>query len=303
MDRLTAMEIFVKVIKEGSFSAAARSMNMSKSAVSKYVSELEDRLGARLLNRTTRRLSVTDVGRVYFERCQQILSDVMETETAISEDTRKVSGQLRVAAPVTFSVKHLGGPLSEFLGQYPEVDIDLNLNDRRADIVEEGFDVAVRISRQMTDSSLIAAKLATSRAVTCASPAYLDRHGTPQTPQELVDHNCLRYSNIGPVQEWYYQDENKELISVRVSGTISANNGEVLREAALDGQGIITGPSFITGDAIKSGKLVPILQPYAYTDFGIFAVYPHNRHLSAKVRVFVDFLKSHWGADPYWNDF
>lgn len=303
MDRLTAMEIFVKVIKEGSFSAAARSMNMSKSAVSKYVSELEDRLGARLLNRTTRRLSVTDVGRVYFDRCQQILSDVLETETAISAETRRVSGLLRVAAPVTFSVKHLGAPLADFLSRHPDIEIDLNLNDRRADIVEEGFDVAVRIARQLTDSSLIAAKLATSRSVTCASPSYLDRHGTPDKPGDLVQHNCLRYSNIGPVQEWYYYDEDGELITVRVSGTISANNGEVLREAALDGQGIFTGPSFLTGDAIKSGRLVPILRPYAYKEFGIFAVYPHNRHLSAKVRSFVDFLKTYWGGNPHWDDF
>lgn len=303
MDRLTAMEIFVKVVNEGSFSAAARAMNMSKSAVSKYVSELEDRLGARLLNRTTRRLSVTDVGRVYFERCQQILSDVSETETAISAETRRVSGQLRVAAPVTFSVKHLGQPLSEFLARFPDVEIELNLNDRRVDIVEEGFDVAVRIARQLTDSSLIAAKLTTSRSVTCASPIYLEKNGTPKTPYDLGDHNCLRYSNIGPVQEWNFIGQDKDPISIRISGTIIANNGEVLREAAIDGQGIITGPSFITGDAIREGRLVPILQDYQYTDFGIFAVYPHNRHLSAKVRCFVDFLKSYWGSKPHWDDF
>lgn len=303
MDRLTAMEIFVRVVKDGSFSAAARSLNMSKSAVSKYISELEDRLSVRLLNRTTRRLSVTDMGRAYHERCLQILSDVAEIETAVSAETRKVSGMLRIAAPVTFSVKHLGAPLSEFLSRYPEIEVDLQLNDRRADIVEEGFDVAVRIARQLTDSSLIAAKLATSRAVTCASPAYLKKHGTPRTPLDLMTHNCLRYSNMGPVLEWNFLSPQGEPIAVRISGTIIANNGEVLREAALDGQGVITGPSFLTGDAIRDGRLVEILTEYAQAPFGIFAVYPHNRHLSAKVRSFVDFLKGYWGARPYWDDF
>jgi len=303
MDRLTAMEIFSRVVSEGSFSGAARVLNMSKSAVSKYISDLEERLGARLLNRTTRRLSLTDVGKAYHERCLQVLSDIAEMEAAVSYKTQQVGGLLKIAAPVTFSVKHLGAPLSEFLTAYPDIEIELNLNDRRVDIVEEGFDAAIRIARRLSDSSLIAAKLATARSVTAASPAYLAEFGTPQHPRDLANHNCLRYSNLGPISEWEYTAADGEPISIHAKGSISANNGEVLREAALDGKGIISGPSFLSGDAIREGKLVRVLPDFDQEDFSIFAVYPHNRHLSAKVRRLVDFLKDYWADTPYWNEF
>lgn len=303
MDRLTAMEIFNRVVSEGSFSGAARVLNMSKSAVSKYISDLEERLGARLLNRTTRRLSLTDVGRAYQERCVRVLSDIAEMEAAVSYKTQQVGGLLKIAAPVTFSVKHLGAPLSEFLKTYPDINIELNLNDRRVGIVEEGFDVAIRISRQLSDSSLIAAKLTTVRAITAASPAYLREHGTPQHPKDLADHNCLRYSNLGPISEWKFTDADGKETAIHATGSIAANNGEVLREAALDGIGIISGPSFLSGDCIKHGKLVQILSDFSQEEFSVFAVYPHNRHLSAKVRRLVDFLKDYWGAAPYWNEF
>lgn len=303
MDRLTAMEIFNRVVSEGSFSGAARVLNMSKSAVSKYISDLEERLGARLLNRTTRRLSLTDVGRAYQERCIRVLSDIEEMEAAVSYKTQQVGGLLKIAAPVTFSVKHLGAPLSEFVKTYPDINIELNLNDRRVGIVEEGFDVAIRIARQLSDSSLIAAKLATVRAITAASPAYLKEHGTPQHPSELANHNCLRYSNLGPISEWKFTSADGEETAIHAKGSIAANNGEVLREAALDGIGIISGPSFLSGDCIKHGRLVQILSDYHQEEFSVFAVYPHNRHLSAKVRRLVDFLKDYWGGTPYWNEF
>lgn len=303
MDRLTAMEIFTRVVGEGSFSGAARVLNMSKSAVSKYISDLEERLGARLLNRTTRRLSLTDVGKAYYERCQRVLSDIDEMEAAVSYKTQQVGGLLKIAAPVTFSVKHFGAPLSKFLTVYPDIVIDLNLNDRRVDIVDEGFDVALRIARRLSDSSLIAAKLATSRSITAASPAYLAEFGTPQTPRDLLNHNCLRYSNLGPISEWDFVSPEGETMAIHAKGSISANNGEVLREAALDGKGIISGPSFLSGEAIREGTLVQILPEYKQEDFSIFAVYPHNRHLSAKVRRLVDFLKDYWGGNPYWNEF
>ncbi|MEM6834114.1 MAG: LysR family transcriptional regulator [Pseudomonadota bacterium] len=302
MDRLTAMEIFTRVVNEGSFSGAARVLNMSKSAVSKYISDLEERLGARLLNRTTRRLSLTDVGRAYHERCQVVLSDIEEMESAVTFKSQQVSGLLKLAAPVTFSVKHLGAPLSEFMSAYPEIEIDLNLNDRRVDIVEEGFDAAIRVARRLSDSSLIAAKLATARSVTAASPEYLEKHGVPQHPSDLVHHSCLRYSNLGPISEWEFFEADGTPISVHARGVFSANNGEVLREAALDGKGIISGPSFLSGECIRQGKLVQILTDYRRDDFSIFAVYPHNRHLSAKVRTLVDFLKDYWGGNAYWNE-
>jgi DNA-binding transcriptional LysR family regulator len=303
MDRLTAMEIFSRVVSEGSFSGAARVLNMSKSAVSKYISDLEERLGARLLNRTTRRLSLTDVGKAYHERCLRVLSDIAEMEAAVSYKTQQVGGLLKIAAPVTFSVKHLGAPLSEFLKTYSDINVELNLNDRRVDIVDEGYDVAIRISRRLSDSSLIAAKLAGVRAITAASPQYLEEYGTPEHPRDLVNHNCLRYSNLGPISEWEFTSSDGEATSIHAKGSIAANNGEVLREAALDGIGIISGPSFLSGESIREGKLVQILSDFHQEDFSVFAVYPHNRHLSAKVRRLVDFLKDYWGNDPYWNEF
>ncbi|MEM8800502.1 MAG: LysR family transcriptional regulator [Pseudomonadota bacterium] len=303
MDRLTAMQIFVRVVAEGSFSAAARALGMSKSAVSKYVSDLEDQLDARLLNRTTRRLSLTEVGSAYQDRCLQILDDIEEIEAAVSEQTRSPRGVLKVAAPVTFAVDHLGEPMSGFLRQHPEIEMELSLNDRRVDIIEEGFDLAIRIARQLDDSSLVAAKLATSRCLTVASAEYFSRRGIPNHPEELLDHNCLRYSNMGPVQEWTYTNKRGASIPVRIKGSISANNGEVLRHAAIDGQGIIAAPTFISGAAIKRGDLVPVLTEFEQQPFTIYAVYPHNRHLSAKVRRFVDYLKGYWGNPPPWDQF
>ncbi|MGK2286987.1 LysR family transcriptional regulator [Pedomonas sp. V897] len=302
MDRLTAMEMFVRVVVAKSFSGAARQLGVSKSVVSKAVAELEDRLGAQLLNRTTRQMSLTEVGQAYYERCVSILEQVEDTEQVVSSGARCPRGLLRVSAPVTFSVMNLGWPLSDFMEQYPEVSLELTLNDRVVDIVEEGFDLAIRISRRLKDSNLIAVKLGSARTITCASPEYLKRHGEPRHPRDLLQHHCLRYSNLGPAQEWTFRDpENGEPIQIAVSGRIIANNGEVLRAAAVKGDGIIAGPSFLAAEDIRQGRLVPILKEYAGPPFGIYAVYPPNRHVSAKVRRLVDFLKGLWGESPPWE--
>lgn len=302
MDRLAAMDLFVKVVAERSFSQAARQAGVSKSVVSKAVAELEDRLGAQLLNRTTRQMSLTEVGQAYHERCLSILDAVEEVEQLVSTQARTPKGLLRVAAPVTFSIAHLGAPLSTFLTLNPDITVELQLNDRVVDIVDEGFDLAIRISRKLKDSNLIAAKLCTSRTVISASPGYLARNGTPAHPRELLGHQCLRYSNLGPAQEWTFIDpKSAELIQVAVGGRIITNNGEVLRSAAVLGEGIISGPSFITAEDIKAGRLVPILTDYAGPPFGIYAVYPPNRHVSAKVRQLVDHLRRTWGDKPQWE--
>jgi len=296
------MEMFVRVVQERSFSGAARQLGVSKSVVSKAVTELEDRLGAQLLNRTTRQMSLTEVGQAYHERCITILEQVTETEHIVSAHAQTPRGLLRVSGPVTFAVHHLGGPISEFLAENPELSVELALNDRVVDIVEEGYDLALRISRRLRDSNLIAVKLCSSRTVTSASPAYLARAGTPRHPRELLDHQCLRYSNLGPAQEWSFLDPvTRQPIQVAVGGRIITNNGEVLRAAAVSGEGVISGPSFIVADDIKAGRLVPILQEYAAPPFGIYAVYPPNRHISAKVRRLVDHLKKSWGEAPPWE--
>lgn len=303
MDRLTAMEMFVRVVSAKSFSAAARQLGVSKSVVSKAVAELEDRLRAQLLNRTTRQMSLTEVGQAYYERCISILEQVSETEQLVTSGSRCPRGLLRVSAPMTFSVLNLGWPLSDFMEQYPELSLELTLNDRVVDIVEEGFDLAIRISRRLKDSNLIAVKLSSSRTVTCASPKYLEQFGEPKHPRDLLQHHCLRYSNLGPAQEWSFRDpETGSPIQVAVSGRIIANNGEVLRAAAMKGDGIIAGPSFLAAEEIRQGRLVPILKDYAAPPFNIYAVYPPNRHVSAKVRRLVEFLKGLWGENPPWEE-
>jgi DNA-binding transcriptional LysR family regulator len=302
MDRLSAMEMFAKVVVEKSFSGAARQLGVSKSVVSKAVAELEDRLGAQLLNRTTRQMSLTEVGHAYFERCLSILETVDEAEQLVSAQAHAPKGVLRMTAPVTFSIAHLGGPVSGFLAENPDVTIELALNDRVVDIVEEGFDLAIRISRRLRDSNLIAVRLCRARSLCTASPAYLERHGTPAHPRDLLAHQCLRYSNLGPAQEWTFADPaTQQPIQVAVGGRIIANNGEVLREAAVGGEGITYGPSFIASADVKAGRLVPILQEYVAAPFGIYAVYPPNRHVSAKVRALVDHLKKVWGEVPPWE--
>jgi DNA-binding transcriptional LysR family regulator len=302
MDRLAAMEMFAKVVAEKSFSGAARQLGVSKSVVSKAVAELEDRLGAQLLNRTTRQMSLTEVGHAYHERCLSILESVDEVEQLVSDQARAPRGLLRIAAPVTFSIQHLGGPVSQFLAANPDMSVELSLNDRLVDIVEEGFDLAIRISRRLRDSNLIAVRLCSARTVTSASPAYLAKHGEPKHPRELLEHQCLRYSNMGPAQEWTFQDpDSKQPIQVAVSGRIITNNGEVLRSAAVSGEGIISGPVFLVADDLRSGRLKPILRGYAPSPFGIYAVYPPNRHVSAKVRRLVDHLKRVWGDSPDWD--
>ncbi len=302
MDKLAAMEMFVRVVAEKSFSNAARQLGVSKSVVSKAVSELEDRLGAQLLNRTTRQMSLTEVGQAYHGRCLEILDQVDEVEQLVSDQAHAPKGLLRIAGPVTFSIVHLGQPISEFLGENPELGVELSLNDRVVDIVEEGFDLAIRISRRLRDSNLIAVKLCSARSVASVAPAYLEKHGTPAHPRDLLQHSCLRYSNLGPAQEWTFADpKSGQPLQVAVSGRIITNNGEVLRSAAVSGEGIIYGPSFIVADDICSGRLVPILREYSGPEFGIYAVYPPNRHVSAKVRRLIDHLKGYWGDTPPWE--
>lgn len=299
MDTLSGFNVFTKVVETGSFSAAARELNISKSAVSKHVAKLEDRLGVRLLNRTTRKLSPTEVGTHFYERARRIVQDVEETEQAVSALHMEPRGSLRLNVPMSFGYRHVAPALAEFLDAHPDITIDMVLNDRVVDLLDEGFDAAVRIAR-LPDSALIARKLAPLKLVTCATPDYWQSHGVPTTPQNLQDHNCLIYSYLAKEDEWpFHGPEGK--CSVKVAGNIRANNGDALRAAALHHAGVIVIPTFIVSDELKSGQLQPVLQDYMETDLAIYAVYPHNRYLSAKVRVFVDFLVERFGPEPYWD--
>lgn len=299
MDRLDDMLAFIKVVDARSFTAAAERLNLSKSVVSRRIAELENRLGARLLNRTTRKLSLTEVGQAFYDRCTRILSDLDEAERAVADLHAAPRGRLRVNAPLSFGLLHLSAAVAEFMQAFTSIEVDIDLNDRYVDLIDEGYDVAVRIGR-LRDSSLIARRLAPNRRVLCASPAYLERHGIPTAPEDLTRHNCLLYTNVPTAEQWQFR-VGGETRSVRVSGTLRANNGDILLAAAVAGHGIVIAPTFMCGEALASGALCSLpLEGYA-SESSVYAVYPQNRHLSPKVRAFVDFLAARFGPEPYWD--
>lgn len=299
MSRLSELEIFVKVVELESFSLAARELELSKSQISKQISRLEDRLGARLVNRTTRRMGLTDVGMVFYQRCVQILTDLEEAELSISQLQSEPRGLLRVSVPMSFGVMYLSPALSDFMASYPELEVELNFNDRQIDLVEEGYDIAIRIGA-MADSNLICRKLTPIKLYLCGSPGYLEKRGWPQHPLELRDHNCLRYRYFSTGSIWnFYSGQGKE--SIRVKGGLQTNNGEALREAALRNIGICILPDFLVAEDLRANRLIQVLDDWTVGEaFSIWALYPHNRHLSVKVRLLVDFLLSRFSPIPPW---
>jgi DNA-binding transcriptional LysR family regulator len=300
LNRLEEMQTFVRVVEAGSISGAAERMNIAKSAVSRRLADLEQRLGVQLFRRTTRRMNLTDTGRSFYERCLRILADVEEAELAVSQEHAALRGKLRVAVPLSFGLLHLGPAINEFQQRHPEVEFDLDFNDRQVDLLAEGFDLGLRIA-ELSDSSLIARRLATIRHVVCASPDYLERHGQPRHPTELAGHACLVYSNLPDPGTWSFQDAEGRPGSVKVDVRLRANNGEFLSRAAVAGQGIIVLPSFIVYRSIERGELVPLLTEYRWDSINAYAVYPPTRHLSNRVRAFVDFLAERFAGLPYWD--
>lgn len=299
MHDLSAMAVFAAIAEAGSLTVAAERLSLSKSAVSKQLSRLEERLGARLVNRNTRQVSLTEVGTVYFEFCARILEEAEAAEAAVANLQGAPRGRLRVNAPMSFGTMHLAQALTGFAKQYPEIVVDMELTDSFVDLVDSGFDVAVRISA-MQDSTLIARQLAPARRMMVASPDYLARFGVPEHPRDLRDHNCLIYTLAPNPGTWTFQTDEGTM-PIQVSGTMRSNNGEVLREAAIAGIGILVDPTFITYRAIRDGRLVPVLTGFDLGQSGIHAVYPNRRHLSPKVRAFIDFLSDHFGDPPYWD--
>jgi len=297
MDNLTGMAVFARVVEASSFTGAARRLGMSKAAVSKQVSRLEERLGARLLNRTTRRLSLTEVGAAFYERCARIVAEAEDAELAVTRLHAEPRGTLRVDAPVNFGLRYLAPVLPDFMARHPDLAVDITFNDRFVDLIDEGYDMAVRIAH-LADSSLIARKLAESRRVVCAAPSYWDRHGRPTVPADLAGHNCFDYSYLTTRNEWRFRGPEGPL-AVRVSGTLHSNNGDVLRAAAVAGLGVVLMPVFMAHDDLAAGRLEPVLHGFEEPPPGIYAVYPHNRHLSAKVRAFVDYLVGAFDPAPW----
>ena len=299
-DTLQEMAVFAKVVGAGSLSAAARDMSVSTAVVSRRLAALEARLGVRLINRTTRSLHLTDEGASYLEACNRVLADIEEADAAVAAGRGEPKGTLRVALPASFGNQHVAPLIPDFAARYPKVQLALSLSDRYVNVIEEGFDLAVRIA-ELEDSSLAARKLAPNRRVVCASPEYLRRHGTPLTPQDLMQHNCLTTA-AELAMTWDYRHPDGVPGSVRVAGRYSCDNWEVLRDWALAGMGVALKSTWDVRRHLEDGSLVPLLPGYTFaSDVAIWAVYPHRRHLSAKVRVFVDFLAESFGPEPYWD--
>ncbi|HLS84839.1 MAG TPA: LysR family transcriptional regulator [Burkholderiales bacterium] len=289
MDRLAALQVFAQVVESGSFAGAADKLGLSTSATSRHVAELEAHLKTRLLNRTTRRVSLTESGRAFYGRAVQILADLEEAEQEASRAAVVPRGTVRLTAAVNFGVRHVAPAIAAFMARHPEVRFDVSLSDRVVDLVEEGFDLAIRIGGPGTEN-LVARRLGETRLVACAAPAYLQAHGWPATPEDLVSHNCFTYEYASPRNVWHFRGPDGEDRAVRVSGTLHSNNGELLVEAAARGGGVVFEPELIVAPEVRAGRLVRVLEAFTPAPLAVYALYPSRKHLSAKVRLFVEFL-------------
>lgn len=300
MNQLEEMQTLVRVVEAGSITRAAEQMNTVKSAVSKRLSELEKRLGVSLLKRTTRKQTLTDAGRDYYQHCVRILDDINEVETAISDSQSAVSGRIRMAAPISFGLMHLSQAMRQFNQANPDIIFDIDFNDRQQDLVAEGIDLAIRVSN-LADSSLIARKLSTTRLLICGSPDYFARNGKPETAEDLLyGHVKLHYSHVSP--SWQLKNHLGERLSVNLPAVMTANNGLFLMDAAIEGKGLILSPDFICAEAIHSGELLPVLDDCLLNnDIGVYAVYPHTRFLSQRVRLLIEFLRDYFARRPDWQ--
>jgi DNA-binding transcriptional LysR family regulator len=300
MDRFGAIRVFAQVVESGSFAKAADRLGLSTSATSRHVAELEGHLETRLLNRTTRRVSLTESGRAFYERAVQLLADLKEAEQEAGRAAVVPRGTIRLTTSVNFGVRHLAPAIAEFLAQHAEVRFDVSLSDRVVDLVEEGFDLGVRVGTA-GPGNLVARKLGDTRLVPCASPQYLSAHPAPKTPDELSQHNCFTYEYVTPRNVWRFQDPSGRERAVHVAGTLHSNNGDLLAEVAARGAGIVFEPAFIVGPDVRAGRLVPLLQEFTPPPVPIYAVYPSRKHLSAKVRRFVEFLVQRFAHGQDWS--
>ena len=300
MDRYQALRVFSQVVESGSFSGAAEKLGVSTTAASRHIAELEAHLQTRLLNRTTRRVSLTESGRAFYERAVQLIADLEEAEQEASRAAVVPRGTIKLTAAVHFGVRHVAPAIAAFVAAHAGVRFDVSLSDRIVDLVEEGFDLAVRIGAPGSDN-VVARKLGETRLVPCASPDYLAAHGAPQVPEDLARHNCFTYQYVTPHNLWLFRDATGAERTVRVRGSLHSNNGELLAEVAAQGGGIVFEPAFIVGPDVRAGRLVPLLQEFVAPPMPIFAVYPSRKHLSAKVRLFVDFLIERFSQAQDWS--
>jgi DNA-binding transcriptional LysR family regulator len=300
MDRFAELQALVAVVESGSFSRAGERLGVAKSMVSRRISQLENRLGVQLLQRTTRSLSLTQAGQQFYERALRVLADLDDAEQSLADDASGLRGRIRLAAPLSFGLQHLRNALTDFMVEHPSIEIELDLNDREINLVEEGFDLALRIG-ELRDSTLIARRLGTARFVACASSGYLTEHGTPTHPQDIAHHTGLHYTNIPPSQAWQFDVGERKPLVVIPGIRLRANNGDVLADAAASGLGIVYGPTFIASRHIETGRLVPILTPFRRRPIGIHAVFPPGRLLPRRLQTLTKFLRRRFGDQPSWD--
>jgi DNA-binding transcriptional LysR family regulator len=300
MDKIESIRTFARVVEEGSFVAAARSLGVTRSAVSKHIRALEDELGAQLFRRSTRRVSPTDTGLAFYDRALVVLAEMDAALLAVGRSQGEARGRLRVNAPMSFGTLHLSRAVADFMAEFPELEVELSLSDRMVDPIEEGFDVTIRVARPRHATSLVMRQLAPARRVLCASPSYLEIAGEPLHPRDLAGHRCLHYGYLETGSTWPLSGPDGEH-ATRIRCVMWSNNGEVLKDAALAGQGIAMLPTFIVGPDLQQGRLRTVLCDYRPPDTWICALYPRHRHLAAKVRLFVDHVSRRFTDRPYWD--
>lgn len=299
LDIAQSMRVFSAVVEAGSFAGGADRMALSRGMATRYVAQLEAHLGVRLLHRTTRSLSLTPPGNDYYARAQQILALIADAESSAASESAMPRGTLRVTTPSIFGMRHLAPASAAFVREYPAIEVDLSISERVVDLVEEGFDLALRVTRAVAPG-LIARRLAPVRMVACAAPSYLRQHGSPREPAELARHACLFYSGSQYRNEWLFR-RGEDVRTVKVSGPLRSNSGDVLLAAAVSGLGVIYEPSFLVYEALRTRQLVRVLPRWTADEFGLFAVYTNRRFLAPKVRRYIDFLADRFGPEPYWD--
>lgn len=300
MNKFEDMKTYIRIVEAGSITLAADQMNTAKSAISKRLSNLENSLGVTLLQRTTRSQTLTENGKIYYKQCLRIIDEVNEMEASLQNTSLALSGNIKISVPLSFGLEHMAPALNEFINNHKGIKMDIDFNDRKVDIVNEGFDFAIRIG-ELPDSSLIAKKISHVRTLLVASPGYLKTHGTPKTPDELsTKHKSLSYRNSPGSLNFMREDGSS--YSLRISDSLISNNGDFLCQAALQDMGILNSPDFICYEHVKSGELLPILTDcYKPSAFGVYAIYPQTRYMSGRVRALIDFLSQHFGEVPYWS--
>ena len=300
MDKLVSMRVFSAVAKNGSFSMAARKLSISKAMVSKHIKNLENSLSVRLFNRTTRKLNLNDAGSSYYEKVNIILSEIDETESAISQLNSEPKGKLKIMAQPSFGAFHLSRALSLYLKKYNEVTVNIELSHRIPDLVEENIDLAFHVG-ELNDSMYVSRKIASARRVICASPEYIKKNGMPKKPEELLNHNCLIYMPRNDMGKWEFLDKGKRK-KIKVTGDIQCNSGDALRVASIQSRGITQLPTYMIGLDIQAGRLEAVLEDFEPEKQPIYAIYNHRKYVSAKIKTFIDFIYDLYQPEPYWNE-